>query len=431
MGKLKIAVIGAGSTYTPELVDGIIKRRNELPLTELYLMDIDPLKLGIVGGLIRRMLQAEGLEATTVLTADLEEAVRGADFVICQIRVGQLAARIRDEKIPLRHGLIGQETTGAGGFMKALRTIPQLSRIAGVMERLAPDAWLINFTNPSGIIAEMLLNHHRVKSIGLCNAPIMMQRDALQRVPVERLAEASVEYVGLNHLSWVTDVYLAGEPILADQLRGHFRTFRPANLPQIDFEPELLQELGAIPCSYLTYYYYRERALAHLKEEPKTRGEICLEIEAELLKLYQQPELHEKPAILEKRGGHLYSEAAISLVSAIYNDKNEAHIVNVPNQGALPFMADGDVVEIRCMVGRNGARPLPLPNFANQHVIGMMQTLKAYEKLTVQAGLTGDRSLALQALLNHPLVGDYAKARAVLDEMLAANREFLPQFFQG
>lgn len=429
MEKLKLAVIGAGSTYTPELVEGIIKRRNELPVTELYLMDIDPLKLEIVGGLARRMMAASGMPARTVLTAELEEAVRGADFIICQIRVGKLAARVRDEQIPLRHDLIGQETTGAGGFMKALRTIPELSRIAGIIERLAPEAWLINFTNPSGIMAEMLLDRHRVKTIGLCNVPINMERDARKRIPPERASGAAVEYVGLNHLSWVTEIYLDGKGILADQLRGNFPTYRPANLPKIDFEPELLRELGAIPSGYLTYYYYRERSLAHLKQEPRTRGEVCREIEAELLQLYRQPDLHEKPALLERRGGHLYSEAAISLVSAIYNDKKEEHVVNVRNQGALPFMEERDVVEIRCVVDGNGARPLPMPHFANEHIIGMMRALKAYERLTVQAGLSGDRGLALQALLNHPLVGDYGKARAVLEEMLAANRAFLPQFF--
>lgn len=429
MKRLKIAVIGAGSTYTPELIDGFIKRLRELPFTEIFLMDLDPVKLEIVGGLAGRMLRAAGHPASLALTGELEEAVRGADFVICQIRVGRLEARIKDERIPLRHDLIGQETTGAGGFMKALRSIPALRRIAAAMERLAPEAWLINFTNPAGLITEMLLNHCRVRAIGLCNGPIHMLEDALQRTPENWRAATEIEYVGLNHLSWVTRISHQGRDLLRDQLSGSFQLFRPANQPKIEFAPELLREVGAIPCSYLSYYYHRDQSLAHLKAAPQTRGELCREIEAELLELYRQPGLVEKPAVLEKRGGSKYSEVAVSLISAIHNDKNERHVVNVQNRGALPFMGDDDVVEVQCLVNRQGATPLPLPRFDNQHIIGMMQTLKSYEKLAVRAGLSGDRHLALQALLNHPLVGDYHRAKAVLGELLAAHREHLPQFF--
>lgn len=425
--QLKLTIIGAGSTYTPELMDGLIRYRQELPFAEVFLMDIDPFKLEVVGGLARRMFERSGMQAQIVLSGDLEAAIRDADFVICQIRVGKLEARIRDEKIPLKYDLIGQETTGAGGFMKAMRTIPEMLRIVEAMERLAPEAWLINFTNPSGLIAEVLLNHCRVKAIGLCNGPINMKRHALQRVPEARAEEVAIEYVGLNHLSWVTGITWQGRNILQEQLAGS--QYRPANLPPIGFDDELLKAINAVPCGYLTYYYYRDKTLAHLKETPKSRGEVCQEIEEELLKLYQDPGLVEKPAVLDKRGGHLYSEAAISVVSAIFNDKQEEHVVNIANQGALRFMGDRDVVELNCRVGKDGARPLPLPHFDNPHITGLMQTLKSYEKLAARAGLTGDYALALQALLNHPLVGDYHRAKGVLEEMLAANRPFLPQFF--
>jgi 6-phospho-beta-glucosidase len=429
MNSFKIAIIGAGSTYTPELIDGFIKRKNELPVTSFYLMDIDNRKLKIVGNFAKRMLDANDVKCKFVMTEDLKAAIKDADFVLAQVRVGKLNARIKDEKIPLKYDLIGQETTGIGGFMKALRTIPVMMDIAEYVENYSPEAWLINFSNPSGIIAEALLNNTSVKMIGLCNAPIIMKREAMQRVP-EGTSNIRIDYIGLNHLSWITGIYSDGREVLQDQLFDKYDFIDMKNIPKMDIDKELIKSIRSIPSSYLQYYYYREHQLQHMKKEKKCRGEVCLEIEEELLKLYQRSGLKEKPAILDKRGGHLYSDVAVSLVSAIYNNKNEEHIVNVKNNGALDFMANDDVVEIGCNVNKNGATPLPLKNMDNDHIKEMMRVIKAYEKHTVRAGIYGDYNEALNALLIHPLVGDFGKAKDALDELLEAHKEFLPQFFQ-
>jgi len=304
-----------------------------------------------------------------------------------------------------------------------------MMELAEYIENYSPDAWLINFSNPSGIIAEALLNNTKVKMIGLCNVPIVMKKEVIQRIP-EDTKNVRIDYVGLNHLSWITAIYYDDRKILQDQLLEKYNFINMKNIPKMDMDKELIKSIRSIPSSYLQYYYYRERQLQHMKKEKKCRGEVCLEIEEELLKLYQQPELIEKPVILDKRGGHLYSEVAVSLVSAIYNDKNEEHIVNVKNNGALDFMANDDVVEIGCNVNKNGATPLPLKDFNNDHIKEMMRVVKAYEKHTVQAGIYGDYNEALNALLIHPLVGDFRKAKDALDELLEAHKEFLPQFFQ-
>ena len=430
MRGLKIAVIGSGSTYTPELFDGFIKRKDELPISSFYLMDIDPIKLNIVGNLAKRMLDANDMKAECILTDDLEETLRGADFVITQIRVGRLDARIKDELIPLKYDLIGQETTGVGGFFKALRTIPVMMNIAHLMERLCPDAWLINFTNPSGLITEVLMNNTKVKMFGLCNVPVFTKKITREnRVPKE-VKDVYIEYVGLNHLSWITAIYADGKEILQDQLTGDFDFANMKNVTKIELDKELLKSIGCIPASsYLTYFYYRDRQLKHFKEEEKCRGEVCKEIEKELLELYSQPELKEKPAILDQRGGAMYSEAAVSLISAIYNDKNEEHTVDTKNNGVLDFMGDDDVIEINCIVNKNGATPIPLKKPINDHIKGMMTVVKSYEKHAATAGLKGSYEEALNALLIHPLVGDFDRAKGALDELLEAHKQYLPQFF--
>ncbi len=430
MRKLKVAVIGAGSTYTPELIEGFIAKKGYLDADSFYLMDIDPYKLEIIGGLSKRMLEAAGYPARVILTRDLDEAVEGADYVLAQVRVGRLDARIRDEKIPLKYDLLGQETTGAGGFMKALRTIPVIMDVAKRMERLAPDAWLINFSNPSGIIAEAVLNNTQIKMIGLCNAPINMLKEAEKLLP-EGTGRFDYEFVGLNHLCWITKILADGREILGDLLGSKLKTASLKNIPEMAHEEDLLKAMGGIPVSYLDYYSFREEEVKLCKKAEKTRGEVCKEIEAQLLEMYKNTELKEKPALLSERGGALYSTAAVSLVDAIENDKNEIHVVDVKNQGALAFMDKDDVVEIKCRVGRNGAAPVKVETFDNYYIMGLMRAVKAYEKLTVKAGLTGDYTSALSALLVHPLVGDYHKAKAVLDEMLEANRDYLPQFSKG
>ncbi len=431
MKGLKIAVIGSGSTYTPELFDGFIKRKAELPVASFYLMDIDPIKLNVVGNLAKRMLDANGMNPEFVLTQNLEEAIKGADYVLVQIRVGRLDARIKDEKIPLKYDLIGQETTGVGGFFKALRTIPVLMNIAKLMEQYCPDAWLINFTNPSGLIADVLLNNTKVKMMGLCNVPVYTKKQTIEnRVPKDA-KDVHIEYVGLNHLSWITAIYCDGEEILQGQLTGDFDFANMKNVTKIDYDKELLKSMGCIPASsYLSYFYYRDRQLKHMKEDEKTRGEVVQDIEEELLTLYKQQELHEKPAILDERGGAMYSEAAVALISAIHNDKNEEHTVDVKNNGVLDFMDDDDVVEVNCIINKNGATPIPLKKPVSEHIKELMRTVKAYEKHASLAGLNGSYEEALNALLIHPLVGDFDRAKGVLDEMLEAHKEYLPQFFK-
>ena len=430
MRNLKIAVIGAGSTYTPELIEGFIIKRNDLAVDALYLMDIDREKLDIVGGLTERILRKNIVSTRVVLTENLEEAVEGAHYVLTQVRVGRLDARIRDEKIPMKYGLLGQETTGAGGFMKGLRTIPVLMNVAKVMERLAPEAWLINFANPAGMITEALLNHTGIKMAGLCNAPTSMLREIRKILPPD-LENFDYDYVGLNHLSWITGIYAGGKDILPEWLQKGAGIAAMKNIFGMKFDSSLLKAVKGIPSTYLNYFYFRGAQIEHLKGEEKTRGEVCKEIEKSLLEMYRDPKLEEKPALLEERGGAYYSTAAVSLIDAIENDRKEIHVVNVKNSGALDFMDRDDVVEVKCVVGRNGAVPVKLGKFDNDHIIGLMKAVKAYEKLAVRAGLKGDYDAALAALLVHPLVGDYSQAKAVLDEMLEANKAYLPQFFPG
>jgi len=428
MKPLIIAVIGAGSTYTPEMVEGFLRRRDSLTVAELRLMDIDKPKLEVVGGLAQRMLASQGHPARVLLTLDLDEALSGADFVLTQLRVGRLDARILDEKIPLRHGLIGQETTGIGGFFKALRTIPVLLNIARRMEMLCPRAFLINFTNPAGLVTEALLKHSSIRSLGLCNAPYHMLRESRRRVP-EGAGPVEITYLGLNHLSWITSVKAYGRDWLAEQLSDRSDVYRPANVPNFGFEPDLLRCLGAEPSSYLTYYYYRDKTLKKLQAETVSRGEVCQKLEAELLDLYRQPELKEKPAQLEQRGGAYYSEVAVSLIDAIANDKKEHHVVNVRNAGALSFMDDDDVVEVDCLVDKNGCRPIPIPGFHDDHIIGLMRQVKVYERHAVDAAVRSDRCAAMKALLAHPLVGDWNRGLVCFEELLEAHRVWLPGFF--
>lgn len=428
MKGLKIAVIGAGSTYTPELVSGFIARRDQLKVDSFYFMDIDKAKLETVGGLAKRMLEAGYTGSKLFLTQSVEEAVEGADYVLGQVRVGGLDARIMDEKIPLKYNLLGQETTGAGGFMKALRTIPVIMNVAKTMERLAPGAWMINFSNPSGIIAEAVLNNSSVRMIGLCNGPINMIRDARKRVP-EGTVKFDYDFVGLNHLCWITAIYADGEEVLGKQLSGSLKSAEFKNIPGASLDEPLLKATGGIPIGYLNYYYFRDEQVKKCREAEKTRGETCKQIEEELLELYRNPSLNVKPKELDKRGGALYSEAAVSLINAIENDKNEIHVVDVKNNGAYDFMDDDDVVEAKCIVNKNGATPIRIGKFDNHYIKGLMRAVKAYEKLTVKAGLEGDYNAALAALMVHPLIGDYHRAKGVLDEMLEANRKYLPQFF--
>ena len=426
MKNLKATIIGAGSTYTPELIEGFTARRDTLPFREFALMDIDEKRLEVVGGLAKRQLLAAGFGGEVVLTTELDRAIDGADFVFGQVRVGKMAARIKDEKIPLKYGQLGQETTGAGGFMKALRTVPVILDVAERMKRLAADdAWLVNFSNPSGIIAQAVLTETDTKMIGLCNCAINMLKQIADTIGT---ADFDYEYVGLNHLSWITSVIKKGESEnLVAALSAHAgQTMK--NVPTIDFDPALLRAVPYIPSSYLSYFYARGQQVEKCRKAEKSRGEVCIELEEDLLAQFADPDLMRKPAGLEKRGGALYSTAAVSVAEAIYGDKKEAHVLAAKNDGAVPFMRDDDVVEVKCLVGADGVKALPVSVY-NEYVIGQMQAIKSYERLAVRAAIDGDRDTALAALLVHPLIGDYDVAAPMLAEMLEANREYLPRFF--
>lgn len=425
MKEINVTVIGSGSTYCPELVDGFLKARDELKLKRLVLMDIDKRKREIVGNLCVRMLKKAEMDTEVIMTDELEAALEGADFVVTQIRVGMLKARYLDEVIPLKYGFIGQETTGIGGFFKALRTIPVMKEITSAIERICPNAWLINFTNPSGIVSEYIQNYTNVKSIGLCNVPINMIDDVKAAVG----EDAEITYLGLNHLSWITSVIKDGKQVLNDLFDDDFAPTVMANIHDDGFDVDCVKAAGGFPSSYLQYYYSRNAKLEHLKSGDKPRALVCMEIEEDLLKLYSDESIVTKPALLDQRGGHKYSLAAVSLINSIANDKNEVHVVNIRNNGTLDFMADDDVVEIAAVVGKDGCKPVPIEHFENRHITGLMRVVKEYEKLTVEAAVNGDDSAAMNALMVHPLIGDYSAAHACYNEMKYVNSNYLPQFF--
>lgn len=422
-----LTVIGAGSTYTPELIDGIIRCQETLSFREIRLMDIDERKLSIVGGLCCRMMKAAGLKCEMIMTQDLDTSLKNADFVITQIRVGRLPARILDETIPLKYDLIGQETTGIGGFFKALRTIPEMLKIAKRMEELCPDAFLINFTNPSGIITQAISDNSSIRVIGLCNIPINMVADISANMGLENV---NVQYIGLNHLSWITKLESDGKDYLSEAIEKGINAVPMKNINASGFSRECLKMTGGIPCCYLEYFYNRTQKLAEQKAAKKCRGEVCMEIEEELLRIYADNDLHVKPKQLGERGGSKYSLAAVSLIDAIANDKKEMHIVGVKNGQTLPFLQADDVIEVACIVGADGVKPILVKDFQNEHIIEMMRTIKAYERHTVKAAVSGSEEEAMHALVIHPLVGDFNVANACFQEMKLAHAKYLPTFFE-
>lgn len=431
---LKIATIGGGSSYTPELIEGFIKRLASLPVKDIYLVDIEAglEKLQIVTALAQRMAAKNGTDLQIHATTDRREALKDADFVTTQFRVGLLDARIRDERIPLRYQRIGQETTGAGGFAKALRSIPVILDICRDMEELCPNAWLINFANPSGILTEAVLNHTSIKAIGLCNCPINMINDMAEKFdcPVD---DVFCDFVGINHLIWAQKVLVRGRDVTAeaiDKICSDSAKEIMANIPEIHYDPVFLKSLGMVPVSYLKYYYMQPEMLAECiaaAEGDGCRGEVIKKVEKELFDLYRNPELDTKPAQLASRGGARYSDAACSLIDSIYNNKKDIQTVNVLNCGAntdLPYHA---VIERNCVIDANGAHPLHIGHTPLK-IRGLLQAVKTYEQLTIEAAVTGDYDAALQALTIHPLVNSATVARSILDDILAENREYLPQF---
>ena len=419
----KITIVGGGSTYTPEFVDGFIQRREQLQVGEIALFDIDAQRLELVGGMVKRMVEHAGLSTAIRTYTDRPAALEGTSFIISQIRVGGMDARIRDEKIPLKYGVIGQETTGPGGFMKALRTIPVTLGIARDVEKYAPQAWYLNFTNPSGIITEALLKHSHLKVIGLCNNPInaIMGIAAYAKVSDE---DVFLDWVGLNHLAWIRAAYVKGQALsleqmieLASQHSEHF-----------PFEADLVRLLGMLPIGYLGYYYYHDQMVEVAKAAGKTRGEVVKEIEGDLLKTFSDPKLAVKPAELMKRGGAYYSEMAVRLIVSLLTDRRDVHIIIARNNGCIPDLPDPVSIEVPCLVGSHGISPLRVGRLP-EVIRPLVQTVKAYEEYAVEAGVTGSRETALKALLTHPLVPSYSVAKSMLEELLEANKAYLPQFF--
>ncbi len=414
---MKLVIVGGGSSYTPELVDGLIRRYEALPVTELCLTDINEGRLGILGGLSRRMLAKAGLPTTVTVTTDRRRALEGAIFVNCLIRVGGMDARINDERIPLKYGLIGQETTGPGGMMKALRTIPVMLDLAREMAEVCPDAWLINYTNPSGIIAEALGKHSRVHYVSLCSGPKGWSEAILNQMGVDP-ARANVDWIGLNHLGFATRVWVDGQDVTDQAVKavaGHWNV-----------DAEWLRTLGLIPASYLRHYYHRGLAVQEANQPGyRTRGEQVKEIEAELLRQYADPNLAEKPELLRKRGGGGYADVAMAAMLAIYHNRAERQIIQVLNQGAVDDIPSDASVEVPCLVDRIGPHPLRMGAIPLS-IRGLIQAVKAYESLTVQAAVEGSRRVAMQALMAHPLVPSWEVARPLMEELLAANQPWLP-----
>jgi 6-phospho-beta-glucosidase len=410
---MKIAVIGGGSTYTPELVSGLSRDRDTIGVERLALHDIDQERREVVGGLAARMLERQGFPGELTVTGDLDRALDGADFVLLQIRVGGQAARLSDETVPLACGCIGQETTGAGGFAKALRTVPVVLEIAERARQLAsPDAWIVDFTNPVGIVTRSLLDAgHR--AVGLCNVAIGFQRSFARHLGVEP-EQLVVDQVGLNHLTWIRAVHLDGEDVLPQLMASHGdEVAAQANLPL-----RLLEELGVVPSSYLHYFYEHDAELtAQLAGVP--RAEIVAEIERGLLELYRDPELNEKPALLEQRGGAFYSEAATGLVGSLVSGDDTVHEVDVRNEGTLAGLADDDVVEVPARIQGGRIVPLPQEPLAPE-LLGLAQHVAAYERLAAQAAITGDRAIARKALLAHPLIGQHPLNEDLVERLLNA-----------
>ncbi len=427
---MKLAVIGGGSSYTPELLDGLFERLDVVPLTEVWLMDLDPGRLAINGGLAERMAAAHGHPFTVHQTHDLTEAVRGAKYVITQIRVGQMAARIADEKLGQRWGIVGQETTGVGGFACALRTIPRILEVAHLMEEHAPDGYLLNFTNPAGINTEAVLRHSRIKTVGLCNVPIGMIMDVQKHVGGS-WSDIELDYVGLNHLSWVRRVSRGDEDITQAVFERFFDEVAADEWPDEAVRADMLaamRSLGMFCNYYLQYFYATGPVLKNLLAKEKTRGEEVVEIEQRLFEKYQDPERHEKPEELSQRGGAHYSTAAFHLIEAIEQDRRSRQVVVCRNDGAVPTFDDDAAVEVSALVGKHGAEPLP-QHAPEPGIRGLMQLVKAYETLTVEAAVTGNREAAFQALLEHPLTPDADGCRALLDEVLEINRLHLQGTF--
>ena len=431
---LKVAVIGGGSTYTPELINGFLARLEQFPVNELWLMDIDKERLDIVGGFAQRMVEAKGSPFKVVLTTDQRAAVKDADYVTTQLRVGHMEARRRDEYLGLRHGLIGQETTGVGGMAKALRTIPVILKIAKDMQELSkPGAMLVNFTNPAGLVTQALSQYAKeTPSVGVCNVPItakMKILEGLEQATGKKIEPERTELktLGLNHLSWHRGFTVDGEDVWPQIIQGYIDNLKKEEHPEWD--PRTVEVLRKMPNYSLQYFYHTDKKLKAQEAWPPSRAEEVIEVEKDLLLQYADPSLNEPPADLMKRGGAYYSTVATQLLNAHYNDLGETHVVNIRNNGAVKEWDANWVLEMPSQVKKSGITPLPADPLPAS-CFGLISAVKQYELLTVEAAVHGDRDAAYQALLVHPIGPKADKVQAVLDDMLETHREHLPQFYK-
>jgi 6-phospho-beta-glucosidase len=429
---IKIVTIGGGSSYTPELIEGFIKRYDKLPVKELWLVDIEEgaHKLKITADLARRMIEKAGVPIKLIESLDRREALKDADFVTTQMRVGQIEARIKDERIPISHGLLGQETNGAGGLFKGLRTIPVLMDICDDIEKLCPDAWLINFTNPVGMVTEALLRYgsHK-KVIGLCNVPIGMENGIADVLKCDK-KDLFVTFAGLNHMVYANHVYLKGEEVTERVMEG-WGTQSMKNIKALEWSSDFIKTLGAVPCPYHRYYYMNKENLEEEIEKYKengTRAEQVKKIEAELFELYKDKELKEKPKQLEQRGGAFYSDAACNLICSLYNDTRDIQVVDTVNHGAIDFLDRDAAVEISCVITKHGPVPLACGDLPDT-VKGLVSQIKSFEIAGAKAAVTGNYNDALTAMIINPLVASQTEAYGVLDELLEAHKDYLPRFF--
>jgi 6-phospho-beta-glucosidase len=422
MEKMKFAIIGAGSSYTPELIEGLVKEKANLPVDEIAFNDIDEQRLEIMTGFCRRYLKHLGHDIRITPTTDRREAIEGARFIDVQIRVGGNAQRVLDEKIPLKYGIVGQETTGPGGMLKAFRTIPIMLEIARDVERYSPDAWIINYTNPTGLVTEAVTKYTRADIAGLCSGGLFPQWRVSEALGVAK-DRIGYSYVGLNHLNFAFNITVDGRPVTDEEFD---RIAEVAAWGAID--PALIKHLRLIPSPYLQYYFHTSKKVKELKGKKYTRGEEVQRLEKEVFAAYADEARGTKPEALAKRGGGGYSEVAINVMKAIHTNQEKLIIVNVPNRGAIKGLPDDAVVEIPCIVNASGIHALHVPELPRT-VWGIIAAVKNYEQLAVEAAVTGSRETALMALLAHPLVKDYDIAMPLLDELLEANRAYLPQFF--
>ncbi|MFK3662824.1 6-phospho-beta-glucosidase [Scandinavium sp. NPDC088450] len=436
--KLKVVTIGGGSSYTPELLEGFLKRYHELPVTELWLVDVEggQEKLDIIHALCERMVQKAGVPMTVHKTLNRREALKDANFVTTQLRVGQLQAREKDERIPLSHGYLGQETNGAGGLFKGLRTIPVVFDIIKDVQEICPDAWVINFTNPAGMVTEAVYRHTNFKRfIGVCNIPVGMKMFITDVLKLSEKDDLSIDLFGLNHMVFIRDVIVNGESRFAELLdgvaSGKLTANTVKNIFDMPFSEGLIRSLNLLPCSYLLYYFKQKEMLAiEMGEYYKggARAQVVQKVEKQLFDLYKDPDLNIKPKELEQRGGAYYSDAACEVINAIYNNKQTEHYVNVPHHGHVDNIPADWAVEMTCILGSEGAKPHPRLTHFDDKVLGLIHTIKGFEVAASHAALSGEFNDVLLALNLSPLIHSDKDAEVLARELILAHEKWLPNF---